>query len=87
MDAGQVIALGHLFDAARHQVIVMRRIGIGMQQQARAGGGCKRYPTEQLGIIIATGTFEGMGPAMVEDIFAIGMVLDIERCHAEHLIG
>src|SRR5579863_6156457 len=37
----------------------------------------------QLRIIVAAGAFEGRGPAVIEDIFSVGMVLEIHRHSAK----
>src|SRR5471032_910345 len=39
----------------------------------------KGYGALQLGIVIAARSFQRLGPGLVEDIFAIGMILQIKR--------
>src|SRR5690348_1683454 len=46
-------------------------------EQARAGNRCEWHRHLQLRIIVAAGAFEGLSPAMIEDVFAAGMGFDV----------
>ena len=46
-------------------------VDVAADQQARSGGGRKRHRGLQLWIIAATGALIGVGPAAVEDVFAL----------------
>ena len=48
-------------------------------EQARAGDGGERHRDLELGIIAPTGAGPGVGPAVVEDIFALAVALGIGR--------
>ena len=50
-----------------------------VQQQARARDRGERHSRQQLGVIPAAGALIGIRPAIVEDVFTIGMRLGIER--------
>ena len=52
-------------------------------QQARPGHRRERHRDDQLGIIAPAGPLVSVGPAPVEDVFALGMVLQIHRRDAE----
>src|SRR5580704_4110972 len=51
----------------------------GVQQQAGARNRGERHGRQQLRIIPAAGALIGVRPAIVEDVFAVGMRLGIER--------
>ncbi len=57
--------------------------GAGAGEQARAGDRCEGHRDLELGIVIAAGTLIGLGPALVEDIFALRVGLHIAGCGAE----
>ena len=56
-------------------------------QQARPGHRREGHGDDQLGIIAPAGPLVGVGPAPVEDVLALGMVLKIHRRDAEHRPG
>ena len=56
-------------------------------QEARAGCGREGNGCLQLRVIAPAGTFEGVGPAVVEDIFALAVVLQIGGQGAEQAAG
>ena len=58
-----------------------QRAGAG--EQARAGHRRERHRHLQLGVIVAAGALEGLGPAVVEDIFAARMALHVAGRGAE----
>ena len=60
-------------EAAAHRF--GQRAGAG--EQARAGHRGERHRHLQLGVIVAAGVLEGLGPAVVEDIFAARMAFHI----------
>ena len=49
----------------------------GADEQARAGHRRERHRHLQFGVIVAAGVLEGLGPAMVEDVFAARMALHV----------
>ena len=84
-------------DVGRRQVACLRdfgeRIGetaahgvgecAGAGEQARAGHRRERHRHLQLRIIVAAGALEGLGPAVVEDVFAARMALHVAGRGAE----
>ena len=52
-------------------------------EQARTGHRCERDRRLELGIVAAAGAFEGLRPAVVEDVFALAVALHVERNGAE----
>ncbi len=67
MGRGQAIVRAHLFGGAQQG----RRQGFVSEEQARAGGGRERRGDLHLGVIAAPGPVPGIGPGMVEHIFAL----------------
>ena len=50
---------------------------------------CRRkgYGYLELGIITATGTFKGIGPGVVENVFTLGVAFQVHRQDAHHPFG
>src|SRR5579883_1348692 len=62
-----------------------RRVGVRTQQQATPGHRRERHRALELRIIFAARPLIGRSPAPVEDIFAVGVALEVERCHAQEM--
>ena len=84
MHRGEIVLLGQAL--RRRQ---QRRGSVGLaQQQPWACGRRERHRALQLGIIAAPGTLPGIGPALVEHIFALAVGLEIARQYAHrHTLG
>ena len=84
-------------DVGRRQIIVLGDLGERLRQapahgvgelagpgeQARAGHRRERHRHLELGVIVAAGALEGLGPAVVEDVFAARMALHVAGGGAE----
>ena len=83
MRRGQVAGGGDLDqgigEAAAHGLRQRSRAG----EQAGAGHRGERHRDLQLGVIVAAGVLEGLGPAVVEDVFAARMALHVAGRGAE----
>src|SRR6185295_16558784 len=53
--------------------------GAERDEQAGASDGCERYRDLQLRVIAPAGTAIRVRPAMVEDVFAVGVALEVHR--------
>ena len=60
------------------------QIRVWMSQEARAGRGGEGHGAQQFGIIAAARPLIGVGPAVVEDVFALAVALQIEGHDAQH---
>ncbi len=72
---GEPVLVGHGLDRGDQR----RRKRFVAQQQPRPGDGRERHRNLQLGIILPARLLPGIGPAMVEDIFALAVRFDIGR--------
>ena len=78
-DLGQGIG-----EAAAHGL--RQRTGAG--EQAGTGHRGERHRHLQLGVIVAARVFEGLGPALIEDVFAARMALHVAgRCAQKSAVG
>ncbi len=64
-----------------------RMVRIGMDQEAWPRDWRERYACHQLRIILPTGVFERMRPAVVKNVLALAMRLQIGRHCADHSAG
>ncbi len=62
-----------------------RHAGIRVTQQARARRRTERCGDLQLRIVVATGPFQRMRPAVIEHIFAVAVGLGVHRRHRDDL--
>src|SRR5690606_7932060 len=53
-------------------------------QEARAAHGGEGHGAQQLGIVTPARALIGVGPAVVEDVFALAVALEIEGHDADH---
>ena len=60
------------------------RLGPRRRQQARPGHRRERDRGLELGVVAPAGALERVRPAVVEDIFAVGVALEVHRHGAEH---
>ncbi|MNJ31204.1 hypothetical protein D3C77_258310 [compost metagenome] len=60
------------------------RIRAGGVEEARPRDGREGHGAQQLGIIAPARTLIGVGPGVVEDVFALAVPLQIERHDADH---
>jgi len=56
----------------------------GRAEEARPRRGRKGHGAQQLGVVAAASTLVGVGPAVVEDVFALAVPLQIEGHGADH---
>ena len=70
---GQVVLPAQLRHGRQQRLLHARIIG----DQARAGDRGEGHGALQLGIIFPAGAFKGIGPSVIEDIFALTVQLDI----------
>ena len=75
MGRGQAVIDADLFGCAQQRQ-GQRRIG---HQQARAGCRGERRGNLQLGVIAAASPMPGIGPGVIENIFALAVALEIGR--------
>ena len=60
---------------------------LAARQQPRSGHGRVGRGTQQFGIVVAAGAFEGVGPGKVEHEFAVRVALQIRRGGSDQLIA
>ncbi len=56
-------------------------VGVGGHQQAAAGDGGERHADLELGVVVEPGAVVGVGPGVIEDVFAHRMGLDVAGRH------
>src|SRR6185437_3997714 len=61
----------------------LRRERAGAGEQARPGDRRERHSDLELRIVIAAGALEGVGPAVIEHVFALGVTLGVAGRDAE----
>ena len=83
MDRADAVVAGDLGQHVDHGVAHAFGVGAGPHEQARARHRRERHGDLQLGIIAPAGALEGLRPAMVEDVFALAVALQIERGGAQ----
>ena len=84
---GEVVGGGDLGERVRQAALHGLRQGAGAGEQARTGHRRERHRHLQLGIIGSAGVLEGLGPAVVEDVFAARMRLHIAGRGAQQEAG
>ena len=76
-----------LDEALRERGLGLVAVRTGRGEQATAGRRRERHRDLELGIVVAAGALEGLGPAAVEHVFAARMRLQVTGRDAEHLAG
>ena len=78
---------GDLDDRAKEHVLHLRGVlhGIGDEQSA-TGGRRERHAHLELRVVLPAGMVEGLGPAGIEHVLAVGMGLQVHGHHADRIV-
>src|SRR5690625_1611826 len=85
MEAGDIMLARYFLQTRNQQRTNARLFRSRMNQQTRAGDRGEGNAALEFGIVIAAGAFIGIRPAPVENVFPVGMALEVERRRTQQL--
>jgi len=77
-------ALRHLQRTRDQRLARFRRARAGTDEEAGAADRGERHRNLQLRVVLAAGALEGLGPAVIEHVFALAVGLQVRGHHREN---